>query len=61
VSPAQSETRVPVARLALRQLAVRAAAPSRPPVFHVFEELYERALQGRSRDVPQAGAKGRSA
>jgi hypothetical protein len=59
VSPAPSATPVPLARIALRQV-VRPAVAARPPVFHVFEELYERARQGGARDASQAGPNGRS-
>lgn len=59
MSPAPRATPVPVARLALRQV-VRAASPARPPVFHVFEEIYERTRQGTAREVSPAAANGRS-
>jgi len=52
VNPAGDADARPVARLKLRRVSLQVPR-ERAPVFHVFEELYERARQGAA---PRQGA-----
>lgn len=45
MSPAVAPRPAPLARLRLQRVQVRAGRPAGAPVFHVFEELFQRATE----------------